>query len=311
MEAWRGFERGKWCEEIDVRDFIQRNYVPYEGDGAFLAPATEATKKLWKIVCGLSEKEREKGGVYDADTKIVSMINSHKAGYFDRSLEKIVGIQTDEPFKRALQPFGGIRMAEEALAMYGYRIDGEVKDVFTRYRKTHNAGVFDAYTPEMRRARHAHILTGLPDTYGRGRIVGDYRRVALYGVDYLIAKKQEDKLLMDGEMLPEKIRDREELSEQIRALGALKEMAAEYGFDISRPRRKREGSHSVAVFRLSRRRQGSERRCDEYRQEFDVSRRLYPTRFGRGDDYRNAGAGIYRPLRHEAARRKIHAYQGI
>ena len=235
MEAWRGFERGKWCEEIDVRDFIQRNYVPYEGDGAFLAPATEATKKLWKIVCGLSEKEREKGGVYDADTKIVSMINSHKAGYFDRSLEKIVGIQTDEPFKRALQPFGGIRMAEEALAMYGYRIDGEVKDVFTRYRKTHNAGVFDAYTPEMRRARHAHILTGLPDTYGRGRIVGDYRRVALYGVDYLIAKKQEDKLLMDGEMLPEKIRDREELSEQIRALGALKEMAAEYGFDISRP----------------------------------------------------------------------------
>ncbi len=235
MEAWRGFERGKWCEEIDVRDFIQRNYVPYEGDGAFLAPATEATKKLWKIVCGLSEKEREKGGVYDADTKIVSMINSHKAGYFDRSLEKIVGIQTDEPFKRALQPFGGIRMAEEALAMYGYRIDGEVKDVFTRYRKTHNAGVFDAYTPEMRRARHAHILTGLPDTYGRGRIVGDYRRVPLYGVDYLIAKKQEDKLLMDGEMLPEKIRDREELSEQIRALGALKEMAAEYGFDISRP----------------------------------------------------------------------------
>ena len=235
MEAWRGFERGKWCEEIDVRDFIQRNYVPYEGDGAFLAPATEATKKLWKIVCGLSEKEREKGGVYDADTKIVSMINSHKAGYFDRSLEKIVGIQKDEPFKRALQPFGGIRMAEEALAMYGYRIDGEVKDVFTRYRKTHNAGVFDAYTPEMRRARHAHILTGLPDTYGRGRIVGDYRRVALYGVDYLIAKKQEDKLLMDGEMLPEKIRDREELSEQIRALGALKEMAAEYGFDISRP----------------------------------------------------------------------------
>ncbi len=235
MEAWRGFERGKWCEEIDVRDFIQRNYVPYEGDGAFLAPATEATKKLWKIVCGLSEKEREKGGVYDVDTKIVSMINSHKAGYFDRSLEKIVGIQTDEPFKRALQPFGGIRMAEEALAMYGYRIDGEVKDVFTRYRKTHNAGVFDAYTPEMRRARHAHILTGLPDTYGRGRIVGDYRRVALYGVDYLIAKKQEDKLLMNGEMLPEKIRDREELSEQIRALGALKEMAAEYGFDISRP----------------------------------------------------------------------------
>ena len=234
--AWRSFEPGKWSnDEVDVRDFIQRNYTPYEGNGAFLAPATEATKKLWEIVMEYSKKERERGGVYDADTSIVSTVASHKAGYFDKSLEKIVGLQTDEPFKRALQPFGGIRMAEEALEMYGYHIDPEVKYIFTHYRKTHNDGVYDAYTPEMRRARSAHILTGLPDTYGRGRIVGDYRRVALYGVDYLIRKREEDKLMIDGDMTPDRIRDREEVSEQIKALKALKAMAAEYGFDISRP----------------------------------------------------------------------------
>ncbi len=234
-QAWRGFENGKWNEEVDVRDFIQRNYTPYEGDSGFLAPATEATKKLWDIVLGYTKEERARGGVYDADTEIVSRVNSHKAGYFDKSLEKIVGIQTDEPFKRALQPFGGIRMAEEALNMYGFEISPRVKDIFTHYRKTHNDGVYDAYTPEMRRARSAHILTGLPDTYGRGRIVGDYRRVALYGVDFLVAEKEKDKLLLDGDMTPDKIRDREELAEQIKALKALKEMAAEYGFDISRP----------------------------------------------------------------------------
>ena len=234
--AWRGFVTGVWSGgDIDVRDFIQRNYTPYEGDGAFLAPATEATKTLWAQVCELSRKERERGGVYDADTATVSRVNSHKAGYFNKELEKIVGLQTDEPFKRALQPFGGIRMAEEALNMYGYEIDPHVKEIFTKYRKTHNEGVYDVYTPEMRRARKAHILTGLPDTYGRGRIIGDYRRVALYGVDYLIAKKEEDKLLKDGDMLPDKVRDREELSEQIKALKALKEMAEEYGCDISRP----------------------------------------------------------------------------
>ena len=204
---------------MDVRDFIQRNYTPYEGDGAFLAPATEATKKLWEIVMEYSKKERERGGVYDADTSIVSTVASHKAGYFDKSLEKIVGLQTDMPFKRSLQPFGGIRMAEEALEMYGYHIDPEV---------------YDAYTPEMRRARSAHILTGLPDTYGRGRIVGDYRRVALYGVDYLIQKREEDKSRIDGDMTPDRIRDREEVAEQVKALKALKAMAAEYGFDISR-----------------------------------------------------------------------------
>lgn len=235
-KAWRGFDRGNWSHgEVDVRDFIQRNYTPYEGDDKFLAPATEATKKLWDIVLALSEKERKKGGVYDADTKIVSTVNSHEAGYFDKSLEKIVGLQTDEPFKRALQPFGGIRMAEEALKMYGYEIDPEVKEIFTKYRKTHNDGVYDVYTPEMRLARHAHILTGLPDSYGRGRIVGDYRRVALYGVDYLIARKEEDKLLLNGDMSPEKIRDREEIAEQIKALKALKAMGEKYGFDLSRP----------------------------------------------------------------------------
>ena len=235
-KAWRGFERGDWSNgEVNVRDFIQRNYTPYEGDDRFLAPATEATKKLWDIVLDLSKKEREKGGVYAADTKIVSTVASHEAGYFDQSLEKIVGLQTDEPFKRALQPFGGIRMAEEALKMYGYEIDPEVKEIFTKYRKTHNEGVYDVYTPEMRLARHAHILTGLPDSYGRGRIVGDYRRVALYGVDYLIARKEEDKLLLNGSMTPEKIRDREEVAEQIKALKALKVMGEKYGFDLSRP----------------------------------------------------------------------------
>ena len=216
-KAWEGFVPGKWSDdEVNVRDFIQRNYTPYDGDDSFLEGPTEATKKK-------------------ADTSIVSTLTSHKAGYIDKELEKIVGLQTDEPFKRALQPFGGIRMAEEALGMYGYEIDPLVKEIFTKYRKTHNDGVYDAYTPEMRRARTAHILTGLPDTYGRGRIVGDYRRVALYGIDYLIAQKQKDKLNMDGVMTPDKIRDREELSEQIKALNALKQMAASYGMDISRP----------------------------------------------------------------------------
>ena len=234
-KAWTGFQRGKWCDEIDVRDFIQHNYTPYEGDDKFLAPATDATKKLWEQILELSKEERARGGVYDADTAVVSRVNSHKAGYFNKALEKIVGIQTDKPFKRALQPFGGIRMAEGALNMYGYEIDPEVKDIFTHYRKTHNEGVFDVYTPEMRRARSAHILTGLPDAYGRGRIIGDYRRVALYGVDHLIEMKEADKFVLNGEMTPEKIRDREELAEQIKALGSLKEMAQEYGFDISRP----------------------------------------------------------------------------
>ena len=235
-KGWEGFVPGKWCnDEVDVRDFIQRNYTPYEGDATFLAPATEATKKLWEIVCDLTKKELAAGGVLNADTKVVSTLTSHAAGYLDKDLEKIVGLQTDEPFKRSLQPFGGLRISESALNLYGYELDPEVKDIFTKYRKTHNEGVFDAYTPEMRLARSAHILTGLPDGYGRGRIVGDYRRVALYGVDFLIKKKEEDKLALGGTMTPDKVRDREEISEQIKALKGLKEMAASYGCDISKP----------------------------------------------------------------------------
>ena len=195
---WQGFIPGKWSnDEVDVRDFIQKNYTPYEGDGSFLKPATEATKKLWDEILELSKKEREAGGVLDADTSVVSNLTSHAPGYIDKDLEKIVGLQTDKPFKRALQPFGGIKMAEQALSLYGYQIDPEIKHIFTNYRKTHNDGVFDVYTPEMRLARRAHILTGLPDAYGRGRIIGDYRRVALYGVDYLIKQKEEDKSLID------------------------------------------------------------------------------------------------------------------
>lgn len=235
-KGWEGFIPGKWCDdEVDVRDFIQRNYTPYDGDDSFLAPATDATKKLWEEVLELYKQERENGGVLDADTSIVSTLTSHKPGYIDKDLEKIVGFQTDKPLKRSLQPFGGIKMAEQALEMYGYHIDPLVKEIFTKYRKTHNDGVFDAYTPEMRAARSAHILTGLPDTYGRGRIVGDYRRVALYGVDFLIKKKEEDKAIMTGEMTPDKVRNREEVAEQIKALKGLKEMAASYGCDISLP----------------------------------------------------------------------------
>ncbi len=234
-EAWEGFVPGKWCDdEVNVRDFIQKNYTPYEGDASFLEGPTEATTKLWEIVCDLSKKEREAGGVLKADTDIISTVDSHEPGYLDKSLEKIVGLQTDEPFKRALMPFGGIKMAIQANEMYGYEVSDRVKDIFS-YRKTHNDGVFDAYTPEMMAARHAHILTGLPDTYGRGRIVGDYRRVALYGIDYLVEQKELDKSLIDGEMTPDKVRDREEISEQIRALKALKHQAERYGCDISKP----------------------------------------------------------------------------
>ena len=236
FKQWDGFNAGKWSDdEINVRDFIQRNYAPYTGDGSFLAPATEATKILWKDITELSEKELKAGGVLDADTSVVSGVNSHGAGYIDERYEKIVGLQTDKPFKRAMHVSGGLRMAEQSLEMYGYKMDENLSEFYHKYRKTHNDGVFDAYTPEMRRARTSHILTGLPDAYGRGRIVGDYRRVALYGVDYLIAKKEADKRLIDGDMTPDKIRDREEIAEQIRALIALKEMASKYGFDISQP----------------------------------------------------------------------------
>ena len=231
------FVGGKWQQEINVRDFIQKNYTPYDGDSSFLAEPTGATTKLWQECCDLLKKERENGGVLDMDTKIVSTITSHGAGYIDKDLETIVGLQTDKPLKRSMQPFGGIRMAESACKSYGYEVDSEVSEIFTKYRKTHNQGVFDVYTPEMKAARHSAIITGLPDAYGRGIIIGDFRRVALYGIDRLIEDKKEQFKSLEGEMRPERIQLREEISEQIRALGEMIELGKIYGFDISKPAR--------------------------------------------------------------------------
>ncbi|MBB6445187.1 formate C-acetyltransferase [Bacillus benzoevorans] len=238
MEQWKGFTTGVWDKEVNVRDFILRNYTPYTGNESFLEGPTDATTKLWKQVMELTEKEREAGGVLDADTKIVSTITSHGPGYLDKEMEQIVGFQTDKPFKRALMPFGGIRMAKSALEANGFDLDKEVEDFFTHIRKTHNQGVFDVYTPEMRAARHAGVITGLPDAYGRGRIIGDYRRVALYGVDFLMKEKQREfNYIGSRTMSDDVIRDREEYSEQYRALKELKQLAASYGFDISQPAR--------------------------------------------------------------------------
>ncbi|MGM9551450.1 MAG: formate C-acetyltransferase [Clostridia bacterium] len=234
-KQWEGFDKGTWVKEINVRSFIRHNYTPYDGNEDFLESPTEDTLALWNQVLELSKQEREAGGVLDMDTKIISTITSHGPGYLNKDIEKIVGFQTDKPFKRALMPYGGIRMAEKACADNGYTIDPEVKEFFTTHRKTHNAGVFDAYTPEMRACRSSHIITGLPDAYGRGRIIGDYRRVALYGVDRLIEDKMEQKATTRSAMYSQVIRDREELAEQIRALEALKQMAASYGYDISQP----------------------------------------------------------------------------
>ena len=234
-EEWQSFVGGAWETEVNVRDFIQKNYHPYEGDDSFLAGPTKNTEDLWAMVMDLAKQEREAGGVLDMDTKVVSTLTSHAAGYLDKSKETIVGFQTDKPFKRSFQPYGGIRIACGACKDNGYEADPEVTEFFTVHRKTHNAGVFDAYTPEMRAARSAHIITGLPDGYGRGRIIGDYRRVALYGVDFLIQDKEAQKASTGNVMTAENIRDREELSEQIRALGELKKMAEIYGCDISKP----------------------------------------------------------------------------
>lgn len=234
-ECYKGFVEGVWSREINVRDFIQKNYTPYDGDDSFLAGPSEATLKLWDQVMELSRQEREAGGVLDMDTKVISTITSHGPGYLNSDLEKIVGFQTDKPFKRSLQPYGGIRMAEKACKDNGYEVDPEIVDFFTVHRKTHNAGVFDAYTPEMRACRSSHVITGLPDAYGRGRIVGDYRRIALYGVDRLIQDKQHQKDSTRVIMYSNVIREREELSEQIRALQELKKLGEIYGYDISRP----------------------------------------------------------------------------
>jgi formate C-acetyltransferase len=234
MEQWQGFTKGRWTKEVNVRDFILKNYEQYEGDDEFLSSATEATLKLWDQVMELTKQERENGGVLEMDTETVSTITSHGPGYLNEELEKVVGVQTDKPFNRSMQPFGGIRMAKAACEAYGYELNSEIERIFTDFRKTHNQGVFDAYTDEMMLARKAAIITGLPDAYGRGRIIGDYRRVALYGVDFLIKEKQQAHKNTSSVMTEDNIRLREELAEQIRALKELKAMAASYGYDISK-----------------------------------------------------------------------------
>lgn len=235
-KAYEGFQPGQWMQKIDVRDFIQLNYTPYYGDDKFLAPATERTKKLWNRVLELMKEEVKKGNLLDCDTSTVSGITAFGPGYIDKDLEKIVGLQTDAPLKRAIMPFGGLRMVQNSCEAYGLKLDPKVEEIFTKYRKTHNEAVFDAYTPEMKKARSAGIITGLPDAYGRGRIIGDYRRVALYGIDRLIEAKEEEKAELDDRLMSEDvIRLREELSEQIKALKEMKEMAASYGCDISKP----------------------------------------------------------------------------
>ncbi|WP_223595434.1 formate C-acetyltransferase [Neobacillus bataviensis] len=235
MEQWNGFTKGVWTKEVNVRDFILKNYTQYEGNDSFLAGATESTKQLWAQVMELTKQERENGGVLEMDTETVSTITSHGPGYLDEELEKVVGVQTDKPFNRSMQPFGGIRMARAACEAYGYQLNPEIERIFTEFRKTHNQGVFDAYTDEMMLARKAAIITGLPDAYGRGRIIGDYRRVALYGVDFLIEEKKKDQQNTSKVMTEENIRLREEIAEQIRALKELKELGTTYGFDISNP----------------------------------------------------------------------------
>ena len=235
-EQWQGFKGSKWQDEVDVRDFIQNNYKPYNGDESFLEGPTESTNTLWEKLQKLQKEERAKGGVLDMETEVVSSLTAYGPGYLDKDLEKVVGVQTDKPLKRAFMPYGGIRMSEEACETYGYKPSEKLHEIFTKYHKTHNDAVFSAYTPEMRLARRNKIVTGLPDTYGRGRIVGDYRRVALYGIDYLIEQKQKDFAYCgDGTMTDDVIRQREELAEQIKALKEMKVMAASYGYDISQP----------------------------------------------------------------------------
>ncbi|MBT2641809.1 formate C-acetyltransferase [Bacillus sp. ISL-41] len=243
MEQWKGFKNGAWQEDINVRDFILKNFSEYTGDSSFLEGATEETLQLWQQVMELTKQERDNGGVLDMDTKVVSTITSHGPGYLDQSKEKVVGFQTDKPFKRSMQPFGGIRMAKAACEAYGYELDKEVEKIFTDFRKTHNQGVFDVYTKEMLQARKAGIITGLPDAYGRGRIIGDYRRVALYGVDFLMEQKKKDHGMTSSVMTEDTMRLREEISEQYRSLNELKQLAQSYGYDISKP-----ASNAVEAF---------------------------------------------------------------
>ncbi|MCM3664263.1 formate C-acetyltransferase [Mesobacillus subterraneus] len=243
MEQWKGFKTGAWQEDINVRDFILKNFSEYTGDSSFLEGATDETNLLWQQVMELTKQERDNGGVFDMDTKVVSTITSHGPGYLDQSKEKVVGFQTEKPFKRSMQPFGGIRMAKAACEAYGYELDKEVEKIFTDFRKTHNQGVFDVYTKEMLQARKAGIITGLPDAYGRGRIIGDYRRVALYGIDFLMEQKKKDHGMTSSVMTEDTMRLREEISEQYRSLNELKQLAQSYGYDISKP-----ASNAVEAF---------------------------------------------------------------
>ena len=296
---WHGFTEGKWTKEVNVRDFIQKNYTPYEGNAEFLTAPTEKTQQLWHKVLELMKQEREKG-VLDVDTKVPTSIAAHAAGYIDRDLEQIVGLQTDRPLKRAIMPFGGIRVVKAGLEAYGYQLDRQTEEIFTKYRKTHNDGVFDVYTRSMRLARRSGIITGLPDAYGRGRIIGDYRRVALYGVDRLIddKKTQQESLELDA-MDEATIRLREELSEQIRALFELKEMAASYGFDIGRPAANALLSCPMGVFWLLGSSERTKRGSDVSRSRIDVFRHLFRARFAKWGEFRTRIARTDRPFCNE------------
>ena len=255
FDEWNDFKEGDWQQEINVRAFIQRNYTPYEGDASFLANPTEKTKKLWDEILELYKKEKEApGGVLDIDTDTISGISAYEAGYIDKDQEEIVGLQTDKPLKRAIMPFGGIKMVEKECEVYGKKLNSEIDKIFNTVRKTHNDAVYDVYTPDVRRARSNKLLTGLPDGYGRGRIIGDYRRVALYGVDVLIEEKKKEMEDLDIDTFTEDvIRKREEVAEQIKALNELKIMAQKYGIDISKPAKRSKTSYTMAIFWIFRR----------------------------------------------------------
>ena len=305
---WEGFNGALWQREINVRAFIQLNYTPYEGRG-FPGARDRPHEAIWDRLKALFVEER-KTGVLDI-SQMPSSITAHEAGYINRENEIIVGLQTEAPLKRAIMPNGGLRMVLSALEAYGYTPDPHIVETFTKYRKTHNDGVFDAYTADIRRCRNSHVLTGLPDAYGRGRIIGDYRRVALYGVDRLIDEKKREKKALDGRPHEDMIRDREELAEQIRALGELKTMAASYGFDISGPGADRARSRARARLRLPGGGQGAERRRDVSGPLLDVPGHLLRARSGGRAPHRGGRAGDHRRLRDQAAHRSLPAHAGI
>ena len=309
QDPWRGFSFGKWMNRVDVNDFITRNITPYHGDDSFLEGPTEATTELWEMISELSRKERENGGVLDVDVHTVSTITSHKPGYLDKDKEKVVGLQTDEPFKRSIQPFGGIRMMKDACEAYGFELPEEMIRIFTEIRKTHNQGVFDAYTPEMRAARRAGIITGLPDAYGRGRIIGDYRRVALYGVDFLIEEKKRESAQLEVDSMTESvIREREELTEQIRALNELKQMAASLRLRYFETGNQCERSFPMAVLRLPGCNQGAKRCSNEPGTRIQLPRYFHRTGSERRHIDRKRSPRTRRPFCHETAYCQVPAY---